>query len=107
MGPLLPSLPHGDARYVVTVLDDWSGMCALQPMALKGEACRVVQEVVKLWENSTVKKVKQLRSDRGGEYVSKDIQKCASKGIKQQLTPPYTHEMNGKAERLNRTLMER
>jgi len=109
MGPLLPSLPQlGDARYVVTVLDDWSGMCALQPVALKGEACRVVQEVVKLWENSTGKKVKQLRSDRGGEYVSKDIQQwCASKGIQQQLTPPYTPEMNGKAERLNRTLMER
>ena len=109
MGPLPPSLPQlGDARYVVTVLDDWSGMCAVQPMGFKGDAGRVVQEVVQLWETSTGKRVKQLRSDRGGEYVSNAMQHwCAGKGIQQQLTPPYTPELNGKAERLNRTLMER
>ena len=109
MGPLPPSLPQlGDARYVVTVLDDSSGMCAVQPMGFKGDAGRVVQEVVQLWETSTGKRVKQLRSDRGGEYVSNAMQHwCAGKGIQQQLTPPYTPELNGKAERLNRTLMER
>jgi len=64
--------------------------------------------VVERWENSTGCRVKVIRSDRGGEYVNREQQQwCANKGIQQQLMPAYTPQLNGKAERLNRTLIER
>ena len=106
MGPLPESL--GGSKYVVTVLDDWSAACVARPVREKSAASRVVQEVVQHWENSTGCRVKAIRSDRGGEYVNEQQQQwCASKGIQQQLTPADTPQLNGKAERLNRTLMER
>ena len=106
MGPLPESL--GGSRYIVTVLDDWSAACVARPVREKSAASRVVQEVVQRWENSTGRRVKMIRSDRGGEYVNNEQQQwCASKGIQQQLTPAYTPQLNGKAERLNRTLIER
>ncbi|BBG96388.1 hypothetical protein Prudu_005179 [Prunus dulcis] len=43
-------------------------------------------------------KLKQLRSDRGGEYTSVEFER--------QLTTPYTPQQNGVAERKNRTIVE-
>ncbi|GJW06878.1 retrotransposon protein, putative, ty1-copia subclass [Tanacetum coccineum] len=58
-------------------------------------------------ENQLGKTIKELRSDRGGEYISqefKDYLKAC--GIVQQLTPPYTPQHNGVSERRNRTLLD-
>ena len=58
-------------------------------------------------ENQLDRKVKTLRTDRGGEYTSTafdDI--CNEKGIEHQFTIPYTPQQNGVAERRNRTLFD-
>lgn len=53
-------------------------------------------------------KISRFRSDNGGEYTSKAMRSfCASKGIKMELTVPYTPEQNGICERMNRTLVEK
>ncbi|KAJ4772132.1 polyprotein [Rhynchospora pubera] len=58
-------------------------------------------------EKQTEKKLKVLRSDRGGEYQSIEFQKfCEAEGIHHELTVPYTPEQNGVAERKNRTIVE-
>ena len=48
-----------------------------------------------------------LRSDHGGEYLSTEfldyLEEC---GIVSQLTPPRTPQLNGVAERHNRTLLD-
>ena len=58
-------------------------------------------------ENHRNKKVKFLRSDRGGEYLSYEfglhLKQC---GILSQLTPPGTPQRNGVSERHNRTLLD-
>ena len=58
-------------------------------------------------ENQLNKKIKVLRSDRGGEYLSTEftsfLRDC---GIVSQLTPPGTPQWNGVSERRNRTLMD-
>nr|GFC90218.1 retrovirus-related Pol polyprotein from transposon TNT 1-94 [Tanacetum cinerariifolium] len=47
-----------------------------------------------------------LRSDRGGEYISREFKDYLKAcGIVQQLTPPYTPQHNGVCERRNRTLL--
>lgn len=56
-------------------------------------------------ENQLDKKIKILRSDRGGEYESHEFAEfCSSHGIVHQTTAPYTPQQNGVAERKNRTL---
>ena len=58
-------------------------------------------------ENHHNKKIKFLRYDRGGEYLSYEfglhLKQC---GIFSQLTPPGTPHRNGVSERHNRTLLD-
>ena len=58
-------------------------------------------------ENHRNKKIKFLRSDRGGEYLSYELglnlKQC---GIVSQLTPLGTPQRNGVSERCNRTLLD-
>ncbi|CAM8956955.1 unnamed protein product [Rhodiola kirilowii] len=57
-------------------------------------------------ENQLNKKIKMLRSDRGGEYVEPFGTLCAQNGIIHEVTPPYSPQSNGIAERKNRTIRE-
>ncbi|SGY14503.1 BQ5605_C010g06209 [Microbotryum silenes-dioicae] len=58
-------------------------------------------------ENATGCRVKTLRSDNGGEYVSTAFNGyCVARGIRRELTIPYTPEQNGRAERANRSIVE-
>ena len=59
------------------------------------------------WKNHRNKKIKFLRSDRGGEYLSSEfglhLKQC---GIVSQLTPLGTPQRNGVSECHNRTLLD-
>src|SRR5438128_3962952 len=58
-------------------------------------------------ENHRDRKIKFLRSDHGGEYLSHEFSKHLSDyGIVSQLTPPETPQRNGVSERRNRTLLD-
>ena len=58
-------------------------------------------------ENHGNKKIKFLRSNRGGEYLSYEfglhLKQCRTFS---QLTPPGTPQRNGVSERRNRTLLD-
>eukprot|EP00253_Pinus_taeda_P028656 PITA_28656 len=48
-----------------------------------------------------------MRTDRGGEYISKEFLRfCRENGIHKQFTTRYTPQQNGVAERKNRTIMD-
>eukprot|EP00253_Pinus_taeda_P016039 PITA_16039 len=52
------------------------------------------------------KKIKALRSDNGGEYLSQEFKDfCVVEGIKQELTTPRNPQQNGVAERKNNTIV--
>ena len=52
-------------------------------------------------------KIKALRADRGGEYLSDEFKSFLKKcGIQSQFTAAYSPQQNGVSERLNRTLVE-
>ncbi|KAF1318440.1 Gag-pol polyprotein, partial [Globisporangium splendens] len=97
-------------RYFATFIDDKSRYCVVYLMQSKSEVFdKFVQFVqfVKFGETQTGRRVKVLRCDNGGEYKSAKMSKfCADRGIVQQFTPPYTPQLNGVAERMNRTLVE-
>ena len=51
--------------------------------------------------------VRRVRSDNGTEFKNHQMEEfCNSKGIQQQFSAPYEPQMNGVAERKNRTLIE-
>lgn len=65
------------------------------------------KEFKNLVENQASKKIKTLRSDNGGEYISKNFKAFrTSVGIKREYTVPYNPQQNGVAERKNRTIVE-
>ena len=52
-----------------------------------------------------IKKIKRIRFDKGGEYITLNDY-CENEGIIHEVTPPYSFELNGVAERKNETLKE-
>ena len=73
-------------------------------MKHKSEALKEYQSMV---EKQTGKSIKILRSDRGDEYLSTEfLDYLRDKGILSEWTPPYTPQLNGVAERRNRTLLD-
>ena len=53
------------------------------------------------------KRLKALRSDKGGEYLSSQFKDYVSReGIRHEPTIPKTPQQNGVAEKMNRTLVE-
>src|SRR5215216_5869554 len=75
-------------------------------MKHKSETFEKFKEFQSEVENHRNKKIKFLRYDRGGEYLSYEfglhLKNC---GIVSQLTPPGTPQRNGVSERRNRTLL--
>ena len=59
-----------------------------------------------LVEKESGKKIKALRTDSGGEYVSQEFKDfCAVEGIKQELMTPHDPQQNGVAKRKNRLIV--
>ena len=60
-----------------------------------------------LIEKSSVKKLKILRTDNGGEFISTQFEDVLKhEGIRHERTIPKAPQQNVVAERLNRTLIE-
>lgn len=106
-GPVSPST-WDNKRYFITFLDDYTNFTMIYLMEAKSEALEKFQEYTALVETKWNKKIANLRCDNGTEYTSKKFRGwCSTKGINIEYTPPYTPQLNGKAERLNRTLVEK
>ncbi|KAL8154556.1 hypothetical protein AgCh_000066 [Apium graveolens] len=71
----------------------------------KSIALEMFKKFKALVENRTGKRMKMLRTDRGGEFCSKEFTSyCEDVGIERQYTVPYIPQQNGVVERRNRTV---
>jgi hypothetical protein len=105
-GPLQTQTPDG-FRYWVTFVDDYSRYKEVYLLKHKSDAFSAFKTFVAKAERKLERKVKELRDDKGGEYISKEFDKwCEQQGIMRQHTVRATPQQNGVAERLNRTLAE-
>jgi hypothetical protein len=103
-GPFPIVTPHGKYHFVI-FLDDHSNLLNLQLLATKDQALEAWRTVKTRWENHLERKVKVFRSDNGGEFVNAAFTKALQDaGIERQLSAPYAHQQNGKAERAMRTI---
>ena len=97
----------GGQKYFVTFIDDYSRCCAVYLMRNKSEVLEKFKEFEASATNESNQRIGTLRTDNGGEYVAHEFEAyLKSKGIKHELTVPYSPEQNGVAERMNRTLVE-
>src|SRR6266496_3742894 len=98
---------RGRYRYFLTFTDDLSRYGYIYLMKRKPETFEKFKEFQSEVENHRNKKIKFLRSDRGGEYLTYKfglhLKQC---GIVSQLTPPGTPQRNGVSERRNHTLLD-
>ena len=51
--------------------------------------------------------LKCIRTDNGGEYIGQFDSYCKVNGIRHEMSVPKTPQLNGVAERMNRTLIEK
>ena len=98
---------RGVYRYFLTFTDDLSRYGCIYLMKHKSETFEKFNEFQSEVENHHNKKIKFLRSNRGGEYLSYEFRlHLKQSGIVSQLTPPGTPQRNGVSERCNRTLLD-
>ena len=106
MGPMR-TLTRRGAHYVITIVDDFSRYCWAYLVKRRSDFSEVFNKWIAMAERQSGARIKILRSDRGGEYMSWSFHATLQrKGVQHQCTVPYNPQQNGVAERLNRTLMD-
>ena len=98
---------YGGEKYSLTFVDDYSKCARIFCIKSKAETSSCFKEFVNLVETKFTKRVKKLRCDNGKEYLNRVMYDFVkSKGIELLPCPPYVHELNGVAERYNRSAMD-
>ncbi|KAK8713625.1 hypothetical protein V6N13_148837 [Hibiscus sabdariffa] len=98
---------RGGYQYFITFTDDFSRYGYIYLMFHKSEALEKFKEFKNEVQNQHGKSIKELRSDRGGEYLSQDFDELLKEcGIVSQLTPLGMPQWNRVSERRNRTLLD-
>jgi hypothetical protein len=97
----------GKENYFMLIIDDYSRLTWVAFLKEKAEAFEKFKIFKALTETQTGKRLKAVRSDRGGEFMSRDFKEfCDEHGIKREYTIPRTPQQNGVVERKNRTVQE-
>ncbi len=97
----------GGYKYFVTFIDDFSGYCVAYLIRHKSEVFGKFKELFEFVKNKYQCTISILRSDNGGEYLSKNFENYLKEnGIESQTSTAYTPQQNGVAERMNRTLQD-
>jgi hypothetical protein len=98
-------LVHMD--YFMLIIDDYSRLTWVSFLKEKSEAFEKFKVFKALTENRTGKRLKAVKSDRGGEFSSWNFKElCDKHGIKREYTIPRTPQQNGVVERQNRSVQQ-
>jgi hypothetical protein len=104
-GPISPQ-SLGGRKYYVTFLDDFTNFLVTFPMKRKSEVYQLFEKYQRRSESIHDSKIVEFQSDNGREYMNDkfttQFDKC---GILHRRTVPGCPSQNGKAERINQTLL--
>ena len=88
--PITPAT-NGGRRYFLLLVDDCSRYMWLQLLMSKDEAAKAIKKFKARGEAESGKKLRVLRTDRGGEFTSVEFAAyCADQGVKRHHTAPYS-----------------
>ncbi|SCZ95567.1 BZ3500_MvSof-1268-A1-R1_C052g00210 [Microbotryum saponariae] len=103
----LPQRSLTGKRYLVTFLDDYSRKLWAYAIGHKSEVFGIFKTWLAEVELETGATLKVLRTDNGGEYCSRAFTEfCKTRGTRRQYSIPRTPQQNGRAERVNRSIVE-
>ena len=89
------------------LIDDYTRMTWVTFLKEKSKYFENFKIFKAMVENETNQKIKCLRSDNGGEFISKQFNEfCDIHGIKRQFSAAKTPQQNGVVERKNRKIQE-
>ena len=98
---------RGGYEYFISFIDDCSRYGYISLMQRKSEAYEKFKEFRAEVEKQLGKTLKTFRSDRGGEYLDTEfIDHLIENVIVLELSTPGDPQLNGVAERRNRTLLD-
>jgi transposase InsO family protein len=104
-----PSRKEGIGRecYIMLVIDEFSRLTWFSFLREKYDAFEKFKNFKALVENQTRRKLKVIRLDRGGEFLSRDFKELHHRhGIKREYTIPGTPQQNGVVEHQNRSVQQ-
>ncbi len=105
LGGTLPATRLGHTFYI-SFFDDSTGCYYIEGMRHKSQAFEKFVKFVTWAQNQSGNKLKRYRTDFGGEFDNELFKTwCEENGVQWEPSAPYSPEQNGKAERLNYTLM--
>ncbi|CAI7800586.1 unnamed protein product [Closterium sp. NIES-53] len=106
VGPLKLGAPG--AEYFLTIVDIYTRMTWVYVLSKKGDVAETVKtDWLPMVERQQDRLVKSIRTDRGGEFLSKEFGLWLKKNsIRHSLTVPYSPAINGIAEQANRTITQ-
>ena len=94
--------------YIATFIDDYSSHAVVYYLKTKDGFSKALTEYLAWGETQTSSKLKVLHSDRGGEYMNGTVEDLLKqRGIEHYTTMPHSSQQNGRAERFNRTIMDK
>ena len=101
-GPTRTPTLQGE-RYFALFVDDYTRMMWVYFIKYKSEPFSCFNNLNALVENEKGSKIKCLRTDRGGEFTSKEFDEFYKlHGIERELSAARTPKQNGVVERINR-----
>jgi hypothetical protein len=104
----MQQMSQGGSRYILVLTDDFSRKSWLYFLKSKDEMLYKFCIFKARLELETGNKIRILRSDKGGEYLSNEFKSyCSENGIIRELIQAAMPQQNGMSERRNQTLMER
>nr|CAE04466.3 OSJNBa0029L02.7 [Oryza sativa Japonica Group] len=104
-GTISPATPGG-RKYFLLLVDDMSRYMWVRLLSGKHEAVAAIKQFQAGVELESGRKLQALRTDRGEEFTSVEFTDyCADRGMRRELTAPYSPQQNGVVERRNQTVM--
>lgn len=104
----LPEKSRTGIRYIMTFLDEHTNYGVIYFLKLKSQSFECFKHYVSWAERHTNLRLRKVRTDNGGEYTcEKWSMYCRDSGIEHSMGPPHSPQLNGKAERFNRTILDR
>jgi hypothetical protein len=97
----------GGAKYFITFIDAATDYTEVETLRHKSDASKAIMNYMEKCKNKFGSYCTTYRSDRGGEFMSAEVQNFLSeRGISFQCTVPNTPAQNGRSEQKNKTLVE-
>jgi transposase InsO family protein len=106
-GPTDPET-YDNKRYFLTCIDGCTHFCKVYLMKHKSKVADCLKKYINEAESHFNVRASCIRCDNGGEDKTNALtQWCHKKGIVLEYTIPYSPQLNGTSERMNRSIMEK